>query len=208
VTISNPVRPDDIYQATSLLDVREVMEGITPDAMKALSELDGETPVSIAAERTRTSDLKRFLEDIAWLQKRRMVELVSPSQAVVVRNSTALQNLLNKCANIIGAQAMRSIFFESQKELASTYPWLAFVTIEDAIDVDIRSSLTSSTVKGSIDPDYLADGFRVLMQFITRRVSEYTGADVVNHIVKVAKDETNDQFPSTAYQIEWEALVT
>ncbi|MHA1769802.1 MAG: hypothetical protein ACTSV3_08155 [Candidatus Thorarchaeota archaeon] len=207
-TISNPVKPDDIYQATSLIESHEPDKEISPRAAKALLELDGETPLSIAAERLKTADLKQFLEEIAWLEKRRMVELVAPSQAVVVRNSTAIQNLLTKYANIVGCDTMRHIFFESRERLIGNYPWLAYVTLEEGVDFEMRSSLTSSTTRGSIEPDVLADGFKALMQFMTRRVSAYIGPRVSNRVLKIAQRELEQQFPSTVYQIEWEALVT
>jgi len=69
IVITNPVRPDDIYQTTSLTPSEEALEGLSPEAARTLSQLDGETPLSIAAERIRTEDLKRFLEEVAWLRR-------------------------------------------------------------------------------------------------------------------------------------------
>ena len=135
-----------------------------------------------------------------------MVELVSPSQAVVVRYSTAVQSFLDRCANIIGISAIRSIFFQSRRSLTGTYPWLAYVAIEEGIDFEIRSTLTSSTLRGTIEPDLLADGFRVLMQFMTKRAGELMGTGVVNKILANTRSEIHRRFPSTSYQIEWELL--
>ncbi len=203
ITVYNPVKPDDIYQATSLTGAGEE---ISPDTAKTLTELDGETPVSIAAERMRTSDMKRFLNDVAILEKRKMIELVTPAHAVAVRYTSAMQSLLRGCSKIIGINAMRKVFFVSREELVATYPWMAYVTLELGVDVEMRSSLTAATIKGSIDPNVLNDGFRALMQFITRRVKDLTGAQPMNKIIAVTRDEIRQQYPSTVFEIEWESL--
>ena len=207
ISIANPVKPDDIYQATSLTQSEEELHDLSPDAIRALGELDGETPLSIAAERLKTSDLKRFLEEVAWLQKRKMIELVTPSQAVVVRYSSALQYLLNRLANIIGINTTRKAFFSAREDLVDNYSWLAFVTLEEGVDVEMRSSLLSATLKGSISPDILDDGLRVFMQFITRRVKDIMGAGPVNKVLYNTKEELEKRFPSTVFQIEWESLL-
>lgn len=206
ITVYNPVKPDDIYQATSITgsDVRD--EELSPDTAKTLTELDGETPVSIAAERMRTSDMKRFLKDVAILEKRKMIELVTPAHAVAVRYTSAMQSLLRGCSKIIGINAMRKVFFVSREELVATYPWMAYVTLELGVDVEMRSSLTAATIKGSIGPDVLNDGFRALMQFITRRVKDLTGARPINKIIAITRDEIRQQYPSTVFEIEWETL--
>ncbi|TFF95883.1 hypothetical protein EU546_02505 [Candidatus Thorarchaeota archaeon] len=207
VTVSNPLKPDDIYAATSVAAPTRDSYELTPNEAQALSQLDGETPLSIAAERLKTADLKRFLDEVALLEQRRMVELVSPSQAVVVRYSTALQSFLDKCANIVGVNSIRSIFFKSRGILEPTYPWLSYVALEEDIDLEIRSTLSSSTLRGTIEADVLADGFRVLMQFMTSRVSELTGKGPVNRILDKTRTEIHRKFPSTSYQIEWEVLM-
>ena len=207
IALINPLKPDDIYQTTTLTHSDEMLKGLSPDAIRALSELDGETPLSIAAERLKTSDLKRFLEEVAWLEKRKMIELVSPSQAVVVRYSSALQYLLNRLANIIGINATRKVFFSARDELVDNYSWLSFVTLEEGVDIEMRSSLLSSTLKGSISPDVLDDGLRVFMQFITRKVKDLIGAGPVNKVLYSTKDELEKRFPSTVFQIEWESLL-
>ncbi len=206
ITVYNPVKPDDIYQATSISGKNDEDGEIGPETAKALTELDGETPVSIAAERMRTSDMKRFLKDVAILEKRKMIELVTPAHAVAVRYTSALQSLLKGCSKVIGLNAMRKVFFVSREELVETYPWMAYVTLEEGIDVEMRSSLTAATIKGTISPDVLNDGFRVLMQFITRRVKDLTGAQPMNKIIANTREEIQQQFPSTVFEIEWETL--
>ncbi len=207
IALANPLKPDDIYQATSLTRSEEMLKDLSPAAIQALNELDGETPLSIAAERLKTSDLKRFLEEIAWLQKRKMIELVSPSQAVVVRYSSALQYLLNRLANIIGVKATRKVFFSARDDLVDNYSWLSFITLEEGVDVEMRSSLLSATLKGSISPDVLDDGLRAFMQFITRRVKDLMGAGPVNRVLYSTKEELEKRFPSAVFQIEWESLL-
>ncbi|MBN2229293.1 MAG: hypothetical protein JW779_06825 [Candidatus Thorarchaeota archaeon] len=207
IVVTNPVRPDDIYQTTSMSPSEEARGELSPVAARALTELDGETPLSIAAERLRTEDLKRFLEEVAWLEKRKMVELVSPSQAIVVRYSSALQALVNRLANIVGFKPIRSIFFAAREKLIDHYPWLKFVTLEDGVDIDMRSSLLSATLKGSIGPELLDDGFRVLMQFITRMAKDLIGKQPVNKVLHNTKDELEQRFPSTVFQIQWESLL-
>lgn len=207
IIVTNPVKPDDIYQSTSLTPTKTTIEDLSPEAARALSELDGETPLSIAAERLRTEDLKRFLEEVAWLKERRMVELVSPSQAVVVRYSSALQGILKRLADIVGFIPIRNIFFAARDELVALYPWLTFVTLEEGVDIDMRSSLLSATLKGSIAPEAIDDGFRVFIQFITRMVKDLMGARPVNKILFNAKNEIEQRFPSTVFQIEWESFL-
>jgi hypothetical protein len=207
IIVTNPVKPDDIYQTTSLTPTEAAIEGLSPEAARALTELDGETPLSIAAERLKTEDLKRFLEEVAWLKERKMVELVSPSQAVVVRYSSALQVLLKRFADITGFIPIRNIFFEAREELVAHYPWLTFVTLEEGVDIDMRSSLLSATLKGSIAPDAIDDGFRVLIQFITRMAKDLVGAKPVNRILTNAKNEIEQRFPSTVLHIEWESFL-
>ncbi|TFG97625.1 hypothetical protein E4H12_08125 [Candidatus Thorarchaeota archaeon] len=206
IHVANPVKPDDIYQTTALTHQEDALDELSPEATKALNELDGETPLSIAAERLKTVDLKRFLEEVAFLEQRKMVELVNPSQAVVVRYSSALQALLTKFGNIMGHNVTRNVFFDARNELVANYPWLAFVTLEDGVDIEVRSSLLSATLKGTIAPDIVDDGFRVLMQFITRRVKDLMGSGPVNRILSNTKDEIELRFPSTVYHIEWESF--
>jgi hypothetical protein len=207
ITVYNPVKPDDIYQATSITRPDQEDEVLSPETAKALSELDGETPVSIAAERMRTSDMKRFLKDVAILEKRKMIELVTPAHAVAVRYTSALQSLLKGCSKIVGITTMRKVFFVSRGELVDMYPWMSYITLEEGVDIEMRSSLTAATIRGTIGPDILNDGFRALMQFIARRVKDLTGTKPMNRIIANTREEIQQQFPSTVYEIEWETLV-
>ena len=83
---------------------------------------------------------------------------------------------------------------------------MAYLTLEEGVDIEMRSSLTAATIKGTIGPDILNDGFRVIMQFITRRVKDLTGAQPMNKIIANTREEIQQQFPSTAYEIEWETI--
>ena len=206
ISVYNPVKPDDIYQATALTGPHEEEEALSPETAKTLTELDGETPVSIAAERMRRSDMKRFLDDVAILERRKMIELVTPAHAVAVRYTSALQSLLKGCSKIVGINTMRKVFLVSKSELVNTYPFLAYVTLEEGIDIEMRSSLTAATIKGNIGPDVLNDGFRAIMQFITRRVRDLTGSKPMNKIIDTTREEIQQQFPSTVYEIEWETI--
>ncbi|MFX1483455.1 MAG: hypothetical protein ACFFCP_09720 [Promethearchaeota archaeon] len=206
ITIENPVKPDDIYQATSITGSAHLTEPLSPETVRTITEFDGETPISIAAERLKTSDLKRFLDEVALLEKRKIIELVTPAHSVVIRYTSALQLLLNNCANIVGMNIMRGVFVSSKKKLVDTYPWLAFVSLEEGVDIELRSSLTAATIRGSISPDVINDGFRVLLQFVTRRIRDILGSSPINKIVTNTRKEIQAHYPSTAYDIEWEYL--
>ncbi|MHA1903606.1 MAG: hypothetical protein ACXADL_03150 [Candidatus Thorarchaeota archaeon] len=206
ITIREPVKPDDIYQATSMVRTGDAVKEVSPETAKALPNLDGETPLSIAAEKVKTADLKHFLDEIGFLVEKHAVEKVPPAQAISVLYSETLQKLLNKSAMLLGFRIARRIFFASRGALVETYPWLSFVDLEEGVNVDIKSSLTSATAKGSIGPETLRDGFRAFMQFITKRISFFTGSKPINTILKRTKIELERQFPSRTSDIEWEQL--
>jgi hypothetical protein len=208
ITIENPVKPDDIYQAMSITGPDSQTGPFTPETVRTLTEFDGETPLSIAAERLKTSDLKRFLDEVALLEKRKIIELVTPAHSVAIRYTSALQSLLNNCANIVGMNVMRHVFLLSKQQIVDTYPWLAFVSLEEGVDIELRSSLTAATIRGTINPDVINDGFRVLLQFVTRKVKDLLGSNPINSIVANTRKEIQNHFPSTAYEIEWELLTT
>lgn len=208
ITIENPVKPDDIYQAMSITGPDSRTGPFTPETVRTLTEFDGETPLSIAAERLKTSDLKRFLDEVALLEKRKIIELVTPAHSVAIRYTSALQSLLNNCANIVGLNVMRHVFLSSKQQLVDTYPWLAFISLEEGVDIELRSSLTAATIRGTISPDVINDGFRVLLQFVTRKVKDLLGSNPINSIVANTRKEIQNHFPSTAYEIEWELLTT
>ncbi|MFW9846387.1 MAG: hypothetical protein ACFFD6_06545, partial [Candidatus Thorarchaeota archaeon] len=206
VSIAQSAKPDDIYQATSLIHDTNGVDGISEDTARVLPELDGETPLSIAAERVKTADLKKFLDEIAILAQRKAVELVSPAQATTVLYTSALQETLNRCAKILGVKPARSMFFRSRDSLLEEITWLAFVGLEEGVDVEIKTSLVTATVKGSILPETLSNGFRELFREITRRMSVLMGSNPVNAILGSTRHSIERQFPSTAFDIHWEKL--
>ncbi|MHA1653146.1 MAG: hypothetical protein ACTSYX_11430 [Candidatus Thorarchaeota archaeon] len=205
VTLSQPVKPDDIYQTTMLADVTRVDE-VSPETVRALAELDGETPLAIVAERVKTSDLKRFLDEIGLLVKRKKIEKVPPAQATLVLQTSVLQGLLSSGARLIGIDKAKEVFAESKQQLISVYSWLAYIDLEEGVDVDIRSSLITASVKGTISPSVIYDGFRALMQFVTKRLSAYIGIPPTNCIIRRVKESTERQFPSRSYEVQWEAI--
>jgi hypothetical protein len=160
ITVKASIREDDIYEATALTGPRRSAEVVPPEVTRVLSQLDGETPLTIAAERVKTADLKRFLSDIAVLAEKQEVELVSPAQAVVVLFSSALQELLDRCVRILGRRVTHQMFFDSRETQAHIYPWLAFVDFDETLDVEIKNSLMSAAGKRRITPEMLNDGFR------------------------------------------------
>ncbi len=206
ITIFNPAKPDDIYQATSLVRTGRAVDGVSQESAELLTVLDGETPLSIVAERIKTSDLKRFLDNITTLAQRRAVEPVSEAQAALIMNSHVLQSILKKSARIVGYSKAREIFLASQKALKGAYPWLVFISLEESVDVEVKSSLSSAAVKGDITPEALRDGYRALMQFITKRVASLTGSSVVSKILSLSRNQLRKNFPNTAYSIEWELM--
>ncbi len=206
VTIVQPVRPDDIYQATSLV-TGSVELDVSDETAEALTQLDGETPLSIAAERVRTKDLRKFLEEIALLARRRAIEQISPAQSIVVLYSFALQILLNKCADIFGFRIARKMFYEAREPVVVEHSWIVFVSLEEGVDVEIKPSLTSATMSGKIAPEVLGDGFINLCGEIVRRIREIIGASPTRRLIYHAKDELEDHFPTRAYRVEWERLL-
>jgi hypothetical protein len=189
ITVKAAIRADDIYEATALTGSR-----------------DGETPLTIAAERVKTADLKRFLSDIGVLAEKHEVELVSPAQAVVVLFSLALQELLDRCARILGRRVTRQMFFDSRDTQAQIYPWLAFVDFDESLDVEIKSSLMSAAGKRRITPEILNDGFRTFLHSIMRNIRSYVGAKPANTILERTREEMGKQFPRRHFEIEWELL--
>ncbi|MFW9920223.1 MAG: hypothetical protein ACFFED_11530 [Candidatus Thorarchaeota archaeon] len=206
VVLSTPVRPDDIYQTTSLERTGDYIDGVSPETTAALSQLDGETPLAIAAERVKTTDLRRFLEEIAILAERDAVERVSEAQAILVQHSNVLQEILRSCSVLLGRKMTRQIFFDSRQALAENYTWLTFIDLENGVDVEIRSSLSSAAIKSKILPDVLIDGLRALMQFVTKRVSLLIGAHPINVVVARTRDELEQIYPRIANEVQWEQL--
>ncbi|MDF1540731.1 MAG: hypothetical protein P1Q69_17680, partial [Candidatus Thorarchaeota archaeon] len=208
ISIRNPVKPEDIYQTTSLERSGGAIEGVSPETSAALNELNGEIPLSIAAERVKTKDLRRFLDEIGMLAERDAVERVSPSQATLVQHSAVLQGILDNCSRLLGQRTTRNLFLKSKSLLASTYPWLAFVDLEDSIDVEIRGSLASAAMKGKISSTVLSDGFTALIQFLTKRVGVLTGKKTINMVIMKSRDDIEKTYPRTAYEVQWELMTT
>ncbi len=206
ITVSEPVRPDDIFSATVRGLIGGQTDDVSPDTARAIRELDGETPLAIAAERVKTSDLQRFLEEVAMLARRRAIERVSPSQTAMILWTSLIQQLLNIGAKILGTERTARVFTEARRELLGVYPWLAFVDLEREVDVDIRSGLIASAVKGEISPVIVNDGFRALTQFFTKRLSRYVNMKRVNEAILTVKDTMEKEFPTRCYDIEWELL--
>ncbi len=204
VVLSSPVRPDDIYQTTSPVHFSHKASDVPEEVAKAMTELDGETPLSIAAERVRTADIRRFLNEIAKLADRKAVEKVSPAQARLVLYTAVLQTILERFAYVMGYRLTRQLFLDSIEALLNTYSWLAFVDLEEGVDVDVRSSLVVACVKGRFSLEMLSDGFHALLQFITRRAARYIGPKIVNDILCVSERHLEHQFPNTAHEVGWE----
>lgn len=206
VTITNPVKPDDIYQTTALVGSKARVSGVSADTVKALTELDGETPLTIAAEKVKTSDLKRFLDDIALLARYRAVERVSPSQTVLVLHITALRNMMNKYAKLLGYKTALRIFRESRNPLLEMHPWLAFLNLEETLDVDVKSSLNTALVRGTMTPETIADGFRPLFRSIVANAQKLIGSRPANAVLTSTRQDLEREFPSKVYEIEWEQM--
>jgi hypothetical protein len=206
VLLTNPVKPDDIYQTTDLMGTRGGVSGVSEETTKALTELDGETPLMIAAERVKTSDLKRFLDDIALLARYKAVERVSPSQAALVLHTSALQTMIGMYAKILGFRTVQRVFSDVRKSLLSEHPWLAFVNVEENMDLGMKSSLTTATVRGDITPDTIAEGFDVLFRFVTKEVEKLIGHKPVKAVLSRTRADVQRKFPSRAYDIQWERM--
>ncbi|MHA2423491.1 MAG: hypothetical protein ACXAEF_01810 [Candidatus Thorarchaeota archaeon] len=206
ISIRNPVKPEDIYQTTSLERTGDAIEGVSPEASAALHELNGEIPLSIAAERVKTKDLRQFLDEIGVLAERDAVELVSRSQATLVQHSAVLQDVVGNCSRLLGLRATRNIFLESRSALSEIYTWLSFVDLEEGVDIEIRGSLASAAIKGRITSEILVDGFTALIQFITKRVSMLVGRSTVNRVISKSRLDIEKTYPKTAYEVQWERM--
>jgi len=206
IIVKAAIREDDIYEATALTGSRGSAKVVPPEVTRVLSQLDGETPLTIAAERVKTADLKRFLSDIAVLAEKHEVELVSPAQAIVVLFSSALQELMNKCARILGRRITHKMFFDSRETQAHTYPWLVFVDSDESLDVEIKSSLMSAAGKRKINTEILNDGFRTFLHELVRNIRSYLGVKPANIILERTQEEMGKQFPRRYLDIEWELL--
>ncbi len=208
VSTIQPVQPDDIYQATSIARISADLDGVSPETRKAVAELDGETTLAIAAQRAGVSDFDQFLEEIAILAQRKAIEKVSPAQATLILQASVLQTILNLSAKIIGTDNVRKIYRTTKVHMLKKYPWLAFVDLEEGVDVEVRSSLITASVKGSLSPTLIYDGFREFMQSITLGISHYTGLKPTSCMIGRVKSVIEKQFPNRSFEVEWEYLKT
>ncbi|MHA1928637.1 MAG: hypothetical protein ACTSV2_08695 [Candidatus Thorarchaeota archaeon] len=206
ISVSNPIKPDDIYQVTSPTGTRGMVDGVSPETVKALPALDGETTLAIVAEKVKTSDLQRFLKEIDILAKKHQVELISRAQEALVLNSTALQSILSGAASLIGNRITSQIFEKSREGLIATFSWLVFIFLEKDIDVEVKSSLLTAAIKGKITPDLLNDGFRELLQLVINRVVVFLGPNPTKQLVSSSRLELEKIFPKVNYRIEWETF--
>ncbi|MEM2143489.1 MAG: hypothetical protein QXQ81_09560, partial [Candidatus Thorarchaeota archaeon] len=206
ILVLQPIRPDDIYQATSILQPNSGVPDVSEDTVRAIPELDGETPLSIAAERIKTSDFSKFLTEIGILAQRKAVERVSPSQARLVLYTAVVQTLVEGFSKMAGMSAARRIFFDSRNELSGPHPWLAFVDIEQGITVDIKGSLLAAALRGILSPDAIEEGFRALLQFLSKRMSRIVGRNVTNRLVELTRDSIEERYPSAVYEVGWDTL--
>ncbi|MHA1771629.1 MAG: hypothetical protein ACTSYL_05465 [Candidatus Thorarchaeota archaeon] len=208
VVAIRPIRADDIYQAHAIERVLSDYRDISTETRRSLAELDGETTVAIAAERAQVNDYKRFMEEIAILAQRKAIERVPPAQATLVLQSSVLQTLLDAGSRIIGVANARRLFFNTKKKLTRLYPWLSFVDLEEGVNVEVRSSLITASVKGTVSPSLLYDGFRTFMQEIVQGIEWYIGKSPTMSIVERIKTVIEKQFPNRSVEVEWEQIIT
>ena len=206
IEVTHPVTPDDIYQTTFLHQQSHQIEGVSEETMKALGELDGETSLAIAAERVKTKDMKRFLEEIAMLAEKHAVEPVPEVQSILVLYKNVLENILLTCTKLIGHNATAALFRKSQRILIETYPWLRLVYLEDQADVEIKNQLNAAVVKREVSADTISEGFGDLLHYIAEYTSVYTGRSIVNRIVEKTKTKTKKQFPRLVNNVAWDQL--
>ncbi|TXT55957.1 MAG: hypothetical protein BAJATHORv1_30341 [Candidatus Thorarchaeota archaeon] len=206
ISIRSQVRPDDIFQTTSRFHMGDGLADVSPVASKALGALDGETPLIIAAERTKTSDMKEFLKEIELLARRRAIERVSPAQAMLILHCSTLESILEMGAKILGYRLIRAMFYTVRKSLLSQYPWVSYIVLEDRVDVEIKGSLMAASIRGQISPDTLKQGLIQLLQRIAKEFACCIGNAPTNTSVIRAKRLAQKRFPSMAFEIEWEKL--
>ncbi len=205
VTVQSLPKPDAIYQATSFEDVSGSGQ-LSEETARALAELDGETPLSIVAERVKTSDIRRFLEEIELLAKSHKVERVPTGQALVVLYTYSLQDFLLRLARVVGYELARWVFFTAREQLLRERPWLGFVELEEDVDVEVRSSLVGAIVRGSISPSALRESLQSLLQGVALMTRGLIGRSPVKEIALGTKGAVEGHLPSMAIEVEWQKL--
>jgi hypothetical protein len=204
INVVTPPKPEDIFQAKSL--TRETTEGISEETAKSIPQLDGETPLSIVAEKVKTSDLRLFLEEIAVLADREAIEPVSLGQTILIMYIKILQGIMDRCVSIIGTRVTKKLFYQTQKSLGGNYTWLSFIDIDDEVDVDVKSSLTIAITQGTVQPDILQESLNALLHHISIGLRKIIGIRPLRIILAKAREDIEINFPSRSQEIDWEKI--
>lgn len=204
VTVTTLPRPDDIYQPTTFVENGDSSQTVSEEIKRAISQLDGETPLSIAAERVKTSDIRQFLQEIASLARRREVEQVSPGQALVVLYASTLQGLLQRLSKLLGYRLSRQVFLQARNKLVNQYTWLGYVELEEHVDIEVRPSLIAGVSRGAISPQLLREALRALLEEVCVTANQFTGKAPVKRIITQTRHEVETRFPNRAFEVEWE----
>jgi hypothetical protein len=204
ISVVTPPKPEDIFQATSL--ARETTDGISEETARVIPQLDGETPLSIVAEKVKTSDLRLFLEEIAVLAEREAIEQVSIGQTLLIMYSTILQEIMDRSVSMVGTRLAKKLFYQTQQSLIDDYTWLSFIDIDDDVDVGVKSSLTIAITRGNVQPDILRESLHTLLHGISNRLRKYIGVNPLSIILAKARDGIQSNFPSHSEEIDWESM--
>lgn len=204
ITVVTPPKPEDIFQAKSL--VGEPTEGISEETAKVIPQLDGETPLSIVAEKVKTSNLRLFLEEIAVLAEREAIEPVSIGQTLIIMYSKIFQEIMDRSVSIIGIRVTKKLFYQTRHSLMDDYPWLSFIDIDEEVDVGVKSSLTIAITRGTVQPDILQESLNALLHGISIRLKKYVGVSPIRIILAKARDNIEMDFPSHSQEIDWESM--
>jgi hypothetical protein len=205
ITLTTLPRPDDIYQPITFTEGSET-ELISEEIKRAISQLDGETPLSIAAERVKTSDIRQFLQEIALLARRREVEQVPPGQALVVLYSSTLQGIMRRFSKLLGHRLTRQIFLQARDVKIQDYSWIGFIELEDNVDIEVRPSLIAAVSKGAVPPTLIRESLRSFLEEICEIAHQLTGKTPVKKILSQTRTEIETRFPNRAFDVEWERI--
>jgi hypothetical protein len=204
ITVVTPPKPEDIFQAKSL--ARITTEGISEETAKVIPKLDGETPLSIVAEKVKTSDLRLFLEEIALLAEREAIEQVSIGQTVLIMYSKVLQEILDRSVSIVGTRLTKKLFYQTQQIFVDDYGWLSFLDIDDQVDLDVKSSLTIAITRGTVQPDVLQESLNAMLSAISIELTKIIGVHPLRVILAKARNDIEMNFPTRSQEIDWEAI--
>jgi hypothetical protein len=204
ISVVTPPKPEDIFQATSI--GKATTEGISEQTVKVIPQLDGETPLSIAAEKVKTSDLRLLLEEIALLAEREAIEPVSIGQTLLIIYSKTIQEIMDRSVSIIGAQLTKKLFYQTRNSLVDDYAWLSFIDIDDDVDVVVKSSLTIAITRGTVQPDNLHESLNAMFHGISVRLRKFIGVNPLRIILAKARDRIETNFPSSSQEIDWDTI--